>query len=313
MSETTPFTGSTRPDDGQTGPSVGTGPADTQQHPDTVPAPADRSSQPPTEAPPAPAPPGRPRRPVGLIIAIGVALAAIAALIAVLVWPSGEEGVVTETTTTLAPSTTATPTTEPSITPTTAPGTTAAPPPTLPLDTSTAVFPFASSTARFHDPVDAARAFAVDFVGFTDPLVGEFRQGDARSGEVEVRPTADGPVTSVFVRQLTPGQSWWVLGAATDNIATDAPGPGDTIGSPVTVSGNAVAFEGVVNVEIRQDGTRQPLGTGTVMGGGDILRPFSGQITFSRPSADYGAVVFLTRSEQDGRVWEATVVRVRFS
>jgi hypothetical protein len=312
MSETTPSAGSTRPDDGQTGPSVGTGPADTQEHPDTVPAPGDRFSQPPAEPPPAPAQPGHPRRPVGLIFAIGVALAAIAALIAVLVWPSGEEGVVTETTTTLAPSTTAAPSTT-LTTPTTAPGTTAAPPPTVPPDTSTAVFPYASSGTRYADPVEAARAFAVDFVGFTDPLVGEFRQGDARSGEVEVLPTADGPVTTVSVRQLGTDGTWWVLGAATDNIATDAPGPGDTISSPVTVSGNAVAFEGVVNVEIRQDGSRQPLGTGTVMGGGDILRPFSGQITFSRPSADYGAVVFLTRSEQDGRVWEATVIRVGFS
>jgi hypothetical protein len=312
MSETTPSAGSTRPDDGQTGPSVGTGPADTQEHPDTVPAPGDRFSQPPAEPPPAPAQPGHPRRPVGLIVAIGVALAAIAALIAVLVWPSGEEGVVTETTTTLAPSTTAAPSTT-LTTPTTAPGTTAAPPPTVPPDTSTAVFPYASSGTRYADPVEAARAFAVDFVGFTDPLVGEFRQGDARSGEVEVLPTADGPVTTVSVRQLGTDGTWWVLGAATDNIATDAPGPGDTISSPVTVSGNAVAFEGVVNVEIRQDGSRQPLGTGTVMGGGDILRPFSGQITFSRPSADYGAVVFLTRSEQDGRVWEATVIRVGFS
>jgi hypothetical protein len=314
MSDTTPTAGSTGPDDGQTGPSVGTDPADTQEHPEAVPAPGDRSSQPPAEPPPAPAPPGRPQRPVWLVVALGIALAAIAALVAVLVWPSGEEGVVTETTTTLAPSTTAT--TEPSTTlatPTTAPATTAVPPPMPPPDTSTAVFPSASSTVRFNDPVQAARAFAVDFVGFTNPLVGGFKQGDARSGEVDVRPTADGPVTTVFVRQLTPGQSWWVLGASTDNIATDAPGPGDTISSPVTVSGSAVAFEGVVNVEIRQDGTRQPLGTGNVIGGGDILRPFSGQITFSRPSADNGAVVFLTRSEQDGRVWEATVIRVRFS
>jgi hypothetical protein len=246
-----------------------------------------------------------------------VALAAIAALVAVLVWPSDEdEGLDTEPTTTLAPATTAPPTTEPSTTlatPTTTPGTSAVPPPRVPLDASTAVFPDASSTVRFPDPVQAARAFAVDFVGFTDPLVGEFMQGDARSGEVEVRPTADGPVTTVFLRQLTPGQSWWVLGAATANISTDAPGPGDTITSPVTVSGSALAFEGTVNVEVRQDGTRQPLGTGVVTGGGDVLRPFSGQIEFSTPTAEYGAVVFLTHSEQDGRVWEAGVIRVRFS
>ena len=255
-------------------------------------------------------PPKRSRRPTGLIVALVVAVVAIAALITVLVWPDETNDVGTEPTTTLAPTT---PTTEPSTlaTPATEPSTTAVPPPTVALDTSTAVFPWAVD--RYDDPVDAARAFAVDFVGFADPAVGEFLQGDARSGEVEVRPTADGPVTTVFVRQLGPDGTWWVIGSATANIATDSPRVGDAISSPVTVSGSALAFEGTVNVEIRQDGTTQPLGTGVVTGGGDILRPFSGVIEFSTPTERYGAVVFLTRSERDGRVWEAAVVRIRFA
>jgi len=45
--------------------------------------------------------------------------------------------------------------------------------------------------------------------------------------------------------------------------------------------------------------------------GGDILRPFSGEVEFSPPTEQHGAVLFLTRSEQDGRVWEAAVIRVR--
>jgi hypothetical protein len=68
-----------------------------------------------------------------------------------------------------------------------------------------------------------------------------------------------------------------------------------------------------VDVEIRQEGVRHPIGTDMVTGGGDIIRPFSGDIEFSIPTEPYGAVVFLTRSEQDGRVWEASVVRVRFA
>jgi hypothetical protein len=79
------------------------------------------------------------------------------------------------------------------------------------------------------------------------------------------------------------------------------------------VSGSALAFEGTVDVEIRQDGACQPIGTDVVAGGGDIIRPFSGDIEFSIPTEPYGAVVFLTRSEQDGRVWEAGVVRVSFA
>ena len=52
-------------------------------------------------------------------------------------------------------------------------------PTTLPVDTSTAVWPAASSSTRYSDPVSAARGFATDYVGFTDPIVGEFQQGDA--------------------------------------------------------------------------------------------------------------------------------------
>ena len=50
--------------------------------------------------------------------------------------------------------------------------------------------------------MSAARGFATDYVGFTDPIVGEFQQGDARSGEVPVQATVIGPITTVLVRQL---------------------------------------------------------------------------------------------------------------
>jgi hypothetical protein len=245
---------------------------------------------------------------VWLIVALVVAIGVVAAVVAVVVWPDNEaDEVATEPTTTLAPATTGSPTTEPS---TTVPTATTAP---TPLDTSSAVFPSGPGAPRYDDPVEAARDFAIDFVGFTDPVVGDFMPGDARSGEVEVRPLADGPPTTVFLRQLGSDGAWWVLGSATANIAVDAPAAGESISSPVAVTGDALAFEGTVSVEIRQDGTRVPVGTGVVTGGGDVPRPFSGEVELSTPTEPYGAVVFLTRSEQDGRVWEAAVVRVSFS
>ena len=60
------------------------------------------------------------------------------------------------------------------------------------------------------------------------------------------------------------------------------------------------------------DGVREPLGTGVVTGGGDVPRPFTGQITFSPPAADHGALVLLTHSAEDGRVRQAAVLRLRF-
>lgn len=162
------------------------------------------------------------------------------------------------------------------------------------------------------DPVAAARAFAVDLVGFTDPVVGPYRTGDNRSGEVAVRAKSTGPATTVMVRRLGADGSWWVIGAATDNVTVTSPAAGDAIASPVSVTGSALAWEGNVNGEIRQDGTRAPLGTGVFTGGGDVMRPFSGSISYSAPRQPYGALVLVTHSAEDGRVWQATVLRVAF-
>ena len=94
---------------------------------------------------------------------------------------------------------------------------------------------------RYHDPA-APRGFAADSVGFTDPMVEAFIRGDARSGVVEVRPVADGPATTVIVRQLreSEGVAAQVLDslgirleAARDMVAeTVASVPGPMTGSP---------------------------------------------------------------------------------
>jgi Immunoglobulin-like domain of bacterial spore germination len=269
----------------------------------------------PVEAVPenaSPAPP-RDRSRRWLVAALVTAIAVIAALVAVIAWPDdGDDTATPEPTTTVtmeapttAPSTTAAPTT--TAPPTTAP--TTAPPA---VDTTTAVFPSGAGAPRYDDPVAAARAFAVDLVGFTDPVVGPYRTGDNRSGEVAVRAKSTGPATTVMVRRLGADGSWWVIGAATDNVTVTSPAAGDAIASPVSVTGSALAWEGNVNGEIRQDGTRAPLGTGVFTGGGDVMRPFSGSISYSAPSQPYGALVLVTHSAEDGRVWQATVLRVAF-
>jgi hypothetical protein len=184
---------------------------------------------------------------------------------------------------------------------------------TAELDTSTAVFPTEAGADRFQDPVAAATAFANDFVGFVNPVVGPYQAGDARSGEVEVRPAADGPVTTVMVRQLGPDNSWWVLGAATANIILTEPATSASISSPVTLKGTSTAFEATVQTMVREDDNHQPLGKSFVNGGsmGD-MGPFNGTLTFTTPTARYGSVMLSTISPKDGVTWEATVVRVRF-
>lgn len=243
------------------------------------------------------------------LIAI-LAVAAIAVAVAALVVVLNDDD--TDVATTPGAGTTTTSTsTKPSSTTGTAPTT------TVPSDGTydTAVWPWAGSTRRFTDPVDAARSFAVDYVGFTNPVVGAFQQGDSRSGEIEVRPETDGPVTTVFLRQLGPDNTWWALGSATANIEVDQPAALSAIDSPVTLKGRASAFEGNVNVTIRVDGTDQPLAEGFVTGSGSsdgTLGPFESAQQFPKAGGRWGAIVFRTLSAEDGSVLEAGVIRVGF-
>lgn len=218
------------------------------------------------------------------------------------------------TTSTSAPVATTTTTAPPASTTTAAPATTVPAPPVL-TDEQVAqvVWPDPATESRFTDPMAAATSFAVDLVGFTDPVVGAFQQGDTRSGEIEVRPREDGPVTTVLVRQVASDDSWWVIGALTESIEVDEPAPQQAIDDPARVSGRARAFEGTVDVRILVDGSADPVGTGFVTGSGDgVLGPFEGDIRFDAAGGRWGVVVFSTASAEDGRIWEATVVRVGF-
>jgi hypothetical protein len=121
-------------------------------------------------------------------------------------------------------------------------------------------------------------------------------------------------VTTVLVRQLDATGSWWVLGAATANIAVEQPKAFDLIASPVHLHGTSTAFEATVSTELRQDGTLVPLATGFVNGGSmGELSPVDGSLAFPEPTARAGALVLTTVSMESGHVWEATVLRVRFA
>ena len=120
-------------------------------------------------------------------------------------------GTTTDTSTNASP-TTATPTTDTGQTSTTATPTTAdTSQPPLPDPTREAIWPWVDSDTRYADPVEAASGFAVDVLGFTDPIVGEFLPGDSRSGEVEVRPSDPDPSPRSWCASsptTTAGGSW---------------------------------------------------------------------------------------------------------
>ncbi|HUS43413.1 MAG TPA: Gmad2 immunoglobulin-like domain-containing protein [Ilumatobacteraceae bacterium] len=215
---------------------------------------------------------------------------------------------VSETTaTTDVPETTQSP--ETSAATTTAPATTEAPPPSE--DVSTAIWPWTDTDLRYADPVEAATGFATDYLGFVDPIAGEFMAGDDRSGEVEIRTFESGPSTVVFVRQLTADDSWWVLGAASENITIDEPDALAEVTSPLTVSGMAVAFEGTVDVQLRADGNGEPIFEGFVTAsGGQEPGPYSETFDFTSPGQTSGALVMLSLSPEDGSTLEASALRI---
>lgn len=217
------------------------------------------------------------------------------------------------TTTTAAPDDTTTTEAPDETTTTEAEATTddTAPPPPTPVEPAQVLFPDPYSAQRFEDPGAVAAAFAEQVVGMVSPVVGEFRQADGRSGELEIQPMTDGPVTLVLVRMME-DDHWYVTAALTDEIVLDRPATGDEVTSPIQLEGQARAFEGTVQVRVLADG-HGDIGAGFVTGGGDEVRPFEGEVEAEVPSgAEYGLVVLFSEGGEDFTPWAFTATRVRF-
>jgi hypothetical protein len=106
----------------------------------------------------------------------------------------------------------------------------------------------------FDEPEAAAADFVTEALGVPAKL-GEFRQGDARSGEIEVyvaddeivAPTA--PRSVLLLRQLGPDDGWFVIAAANDNAAISSPEAGAEVpAGPLDAEGVAQGFEASVSV-----------------------------------------------------------------
>lgn len=177
---------------------------------------------------------------------------------------------------------------------------------------------------RYDDPVDVTRAFAVEYLGMVDPVVGEPEEGEAGTAKVVLRPRGEAgqPLptgamdTTVVLSPSGPDGPWNVLYATSSNIGLDGGHVLNQVESPVTVSGRSRAFEGTVQVEVRQAGMEagESLGTGFVTGGaGPDFGHFAGEVAFRPATTDRGALVLYTESAADGSVLEATVVIVTFA
>jgi len=179
----------------------------------------------------------------------------------------------------------------------------------------------------YRDPVATARDFATKYIGMDNPV--DFPSRTTGPGMVEVpigpryseghTPLANPQATfGVIVRQLGAQDAsgpWTAVEAVAFDIVVTAPKVLDKVTSPVHLTGQARAFEGAVNVQVREGGmlAGQSLGKGMVTGGGDVRRPYTGDVTFRAPTKPGGAVVYIELSAADGiGIRQAAVVKVRF-
>jgi hypothetical protein len=184
----------------------------------------------------------------------------------------------------------------------------------------------AGADKTYRDPVATARDFTTKYVGMDNPV--DFPSRTTAPGQVEVPMGpryAEGHTTianpqarfGVIVRQLgDQGASgpWTVTEVVAFEITVTTPKPLDKISSPVRLTGQALAFEGTVNVQIREDGmlAGQSLGKGFVTGGGDIKRPYSDDVTFRAPTKPGGAILYTVLSMADGGIIQVAAIKVRF-
>jgi hypothetical protein len=178
--------------------------------------------------------------------------------------------------------------------------------------TSTATTPQTMfDNALWPDPADAtedatpravARSFVEDFVGMRKPALGEFQQGDARSGEVPVllrgedgTVQEDRVIATIALRQLD-GARWFVIAAFSDDVELTQPSaaegePMPAIASPVRVAGNGAGFEGNVVLRVHAAFDPEAIAEEPVTAGSATPEPFSADLAFERPASATGAIV----------------------
>ncbi|HUF31883.1 MAG TPA: Gmad2 immunoglobulin-like domain-containing protein [Acidimicrobiales bacterium] len=190
-----------------------------------------------------------------------------------------------------------------------------------------------SAEVDYTDPEATAVDFARTYLGFPDPVVEEGFEGPwsvpvgeretSEAGGVVLRSQPDSPLkTTVGMRRLDQG-GWFVTGARAASIPEVrvtttvffTAGDRAAVDREVTATGTSTAFEGTIQLEVRQHG----MGAGESLGatfttGGSMgeLGPFEATFTIERPTAPGGALVVFTDSAKDGTVQEATVVRMTF-
>jgi hypothetical protein len=168
------------------------------------------------------------------------------------------------------------------------------------------------------DAVGYAKLFLTEVAGMRTVFDGPFRRTGSGRAEFTGYPASPNdstkPVTTLptVVSLQWSDNRWIVTGTRAERIQVDVPKSGDVIRSPTAVSGRAHVFEGNVTVRVISDPSAE-IGRGFVTGGGDEMRPFTGEMPFGRQNGGPGWVLFQELSAANGDVILTTAVRIEFA
>lgn len=177
----------------------------------------------------------------------------------------------------------------------------------VPAPSIPAVWPDPSSGVRLGSPEEAVRSFATELAGFDQPVVGPFT--DELDGAVELRPTPDGPLTMVQVRQDGDLGAWYVVAAGSSAIAVARPGVGEVVGDELALVGSIPAGTGLLEISVNAIGSSEPLASVTMAGSSDgATLPFDDRLGL--PGGPSGPGYVLVTATTADRVVAATIIPV---
>ena len=159
----------------------------------------------------------------------------------------------------------------------------------------------------FATPEEAAADFvSAVLISEGDPVLGEFQQGDSRSGEIAVlfageTGDLDPPLEMgmLFLRQIGPTDGWYVIAAVSDGVMIDTPSALEEIpAGTVAVSGEGRGFEGTLVVSAFPPGDDAATFDLEIGAGGASadLEPYSVELDLSG-AASGDVVVILVRGD----------------
>ena len=96
------------------------------------------------------------------------------------------------------------------------------------------------------------------------------------------------------------------------NILVENPWPGDEIGNPVTVPGQALAFEGTVGIRIKDANSTILANTSAQAANGTELSTFSKSVSYTASTTATGTVEVFSISAKDGSEQDKVVIPVKF-